>query len=92
MGIKLGLTLHEEYRLRVFENRVLRKIFEPKMEEVAGGWGRLHNEELLDLHSPNIIKAIKSKWMRGARHVVRMGENRYAYRISVGKREGKRPL
>ena len=63
------------------------------MEEVAGGWGRLHNEELRDLYcSPNIIRAIKSKRMRWAKRLMRMGDNRYAYRTIVGKCERKRPL
>jgi hypothetical protein len=75
----------------VFENRVLRKIFGPKREEVAGGWRRLHNEELHNLYaSPNIIRVIKSGRMRWARHVTRMGEIRNAFNISVGKLSGMR--
>jgi len=63
------------------------------MEEVAGGWSRLHKKELHDLYSsPNIIRAIKSKRMRWAKHLVHIGDNRYAYRTSVGKCERKRPL
>jgi hypothetical protein len=70
-----SLTLREEQRLRVFENRVLRRIFGPKRDEVTGECRRLHNEELNDLYSsPNIIPVIKSRRMRWARHVARMGE------------------
>jgi hypothetical protein len=87
-----SFTLREEHRLRVFENRVLRKIFEPKRDEVTGKWRRLHNEELYDLYSsPNIIWVIKSRRMRWAGHVACMGEGRGAYRILVGRPEG-RPL
>jgi hypothetical protein len=83
------LTLREEHRLRVFENRVLRRIFGPKRDEVKGEWRKLHNEELHNLYSsPNIIRTIKSRRMRWARHVARMGEKRNAYRILVGKTEG----
>jgi hypothetical protein len=83
----------EEHRLRVFENRVLRGIFGPKRDEVTGGWTKLHNEELHDLYfSPSIIRIIKSRGMRRTRHVPRMGEKRKAYRLLVGKPEGKRPL
>jgi hypothetical protein len=77
----------------VFENRVGRIIFGPKRDEVTGGWRTLHNEELHNLYfSPSIIRMIKSKRMRRAGHVARMGEKRNAYRILVGKPEGKRPL
>jgi hypothetical protein len=76
-----------------FENRVLRRIFEPKRDEVTGGWRELHNEELHNLYSsPNIIRMFKSRRMRWAGHVERMGEKRNAYRILVGKPEGKRLL
>jgi hypothetical protein len=93
MGVKLGLALREEHRLRVFENRVLRKIFGPKRNEVTGEWRKLDNEELHDLYSsPNIIRILKSSRMRWADHVARMGEKRNAYRLLVGKPEGKRPL
>jgi hypothetical protein len=86
------LTLREEERLRVFENRVLRGIFWPMMDEVTGEWRRLHNEELNDLYSsPNIIGVIKSRRMRWAGHVARMGDKRGAYRILVGRPEGRRP-
>jgi hypothetical protein len=77
----------------VFENRVLRKIFVWKRDEVTGGWRKLHNEELHNLYSsPSIIRMIKSRRMRWAGHVARMGPKRNAYRIFVQKREGKRPL
>jgi hypothetical protein len=88
-----SLTLREEHRLKVFENNVLRRIFRPKRDEVMGGWRKLHNEELRDLYSsPNIIKIIKSRRMRWAGHVARMGEKRNAYTLLLGKPEGKRPL
>jgi hypothetical protein len=68
------LTLRAEHRLRVFLNRVLRKIFEPKRDEVTGEWRKLHNEELRDLYcSPSIIKMVKSRRMRWTGHVARMG-------------------
>jgi len=75
MGVKLGsLTLREERRLRVFENRVLGRIFGPKRDEVSGEWRKLHNEELNDLYcSPNIVRVIKWRRMRWAEHVARMG-------------------
>jgi hypothetical protein len=86
-----SLTLGEEHRLRVFENRVLRKIFGPKREE-DGSWRKLHNDELHDLYSsPNIVRVIKSRRMRWAGHVERMGEGRVVYKVLVGKPEGKRP-
>jgi hypothetical protein len=70
--------------LRVFENRVLRRIFGQKRDEVIGGWRKVHNEELHNLYSsPNIIRIIKSKRMRWARHVARMGTKKNAYRIWV---------
>ena len=88
-----SLTLREERKLRVFENMVLRRIFGPRRDEVLGEWRRVHNEELNDLYSsPNIVRVIKSRRMRWAGHVARMGEERGAYRILVGKPEGKRPL
>jgi hypothetical protein len=77
----------------VFENRVLRRIFGPKRDEVRGEWRKLHNEELRDLYSSSsIIRIIKSRRMRWAGHVARMGEKRNACRLLVGKPEGKRPL
>ena len=83
-----SLTLKEERRQRVFENRVLRSIFRPKKEEVTEEWRNLHNEELNDLYcSPNIVRVIKSRRMRWAEHVVRMGERRGVYRVLVGKPE-----
>jgi hypothetical protein len=88
-----SLTLREAQRLRVFENRVLRRIFGPERDEVTGEWRRLHNEELNDLYSsPNIIRVIELRRMRWAGHVARMGEKRGAYRILVGRPEGRRPL
>jgi hypothetical protein len=84
--------LREEHRLRVFENRVLRRIFGPKRVE-DGSWRKLHNDELYSLYSsPNIVRVIKSRRMRWAGHVARMGEGRGVYRILVGRPEGKRPL
>jgi hypothetical protein len=83
----------EEHRLRVFENRVLRRIFGPKRDEVTGEWRKLHNEELRILYSsPNIIRQIKSRRMRWAGHVARMGEERSVYRVLMGMLKGKRPL
>jgi hypothetical protein len=87
-----SLTLREDHRLRVFENWVLRRIFGPKRDEVTGGWRKLHNEELHNLYSSlSIIRMIKSRRMRWARHVACMGEKGNACRILVGKSEGKRP-
>ncbi|KAJ4445651.1 hypothetical protein ANN_12334, partial [Periplaneta americana] len=87
------LTLREEHRLRVFENKVLRKIFGAKRNEVTGEWRKLHNAELHALYSsPDIIRNIKSRRLRWAGHVARMGESRNAYRVLVGRPEGKRPL
>jgi hypothetical protein len=77
----------------VFENRVLRRIFCLKRDEVTGDWRKLSNNELHNLYSsPSIIRMIKSRRMRWAGHVTSMAEKRYAYRILVGKPEGKRPL
>ena len=88
-----SLTLREERRLRVFENRVLRKVFGPKRDEVTGEWRKLHNEELNDQYSlPNIVRVVKSRRMRRAGHVARMGEDRGVQRVLVGKPEGKRQL
>ena len=77
----------------MFQNGVLRKIFGPKRDEVTGEWRKLHKEEFNDLYcSPNIVRVIKSRRMRRAGHVARMGERRGVYRVLVGKPEGKRPL
>jgi hypothetical protein len=94
MGVKLGLlTLKEEHRLTVSENRVLRRIFGPNRDEVTGEWRKLHSGELHNLYSsPDIIRQIKSRRMGWAGHVACMGEGRNVYRVLVGKREGKRPL
>jgi len=80
-----SLTLREERRLRVFENR--------NRDEVTGEWRKLHNEELNDLYSlPNTVRVVKSRRMRWAGNVARMGEDRVVHRVLVGKPEGKRPL
>ena len=77
----------------MFENRVLRRIFGPRMGEVTGEWRKLHNEELNDLYSsPKIVRVIQSRRMRWAGHVACMGERKGVYRVLVGKPEGKRPL
>jgi hypothetical protein len=87
------IVLRDESRLRVFENKVLSRIFGPKRDEVTVEWRRLHNEELYALYSsPNIIRVIKSRRQRWAGHVARVGERRGAYRALVGKPEGRRPL
>jgi hypothetical protein len=92
-SVTWSLTLREERKLRMFENRMLRRVFGPKRDEVTGEWRKLHNEELNDLYSlPNIVPVVKSRRMRLAGHVVRMGEDRGVYRVLVGKPEGKRPL
>jgi hypothetical protein len=89
----LSLTLREEHRLRVFENRMLRRIFGPKRDEVTGGCRKLNNEELHGLYSsPSIVRVIKARRMRWAGHVARMGEVRGAYNILVGRPEEMRPL
>jgi len=88
-----SLTLREERRLRVFENRVLRGIFGSKRDEATGEWRKLHNEELNDLYcSPNIVRGIKWRIMRWAGHVACVRERRGVYRVLVGKPEEKRPL
>jgi hypothetical protein len=88
-----SLTLKEEPRIRVFENRVLRRIFGSKRDEATGEWRKLHNEELHDLYSsPTIVQVIKSRRMIWAGHVARMGERRGVYRVLMGKPERKRPL
>jgi hypothetical protein len=84
------LTLREEHRLRVFENRVLRRIFGPKRYEVTGEWRKLHSGELHNLYStPDIIMQIRSRRMMWVGHVACMGEGRNVYRVLVGKPEGK---
>ena len=88
-----SLTLRDERRLRVFENRVLRRVFGPKRDEVTGEWRKLHNEELSDLYPlPNIVRVVKSRRMRWAGHVAPMVEGRVVYRVLIGKPEGKKPL
>ena len=88
-----SLTLKDELRLRVFGNRALRSIFGPKKDEVTGDWRKLHNEELNNLYSsPNIVRVIKSRRIKWAGHVARMGERRGVFRVLVEKPEGKRPL
>jgi len=83
----------EEHGLRVFENRVLRKIFGPKRDEVTGEWRKLHSEELNDLHSsPNVVQVIKSRRMRWTGHVARMRVRRGEYRVLAGEHEEKGPL
>jgi hypothetical protein len=88
-----SLTLRDEHRLRVFESRMLSNRYRSKREEVTGEWRGLHNEELYDLYSsPNIVVVIKPRRIRWACHVARVGDRRGAYRVLVGKPEGKRPL
>jgi hypothetical protein len=88
-----SLTVREEYKLRVFENKMLRRIFGPKRDGVTGWWRKLHNEELHNLYSlPSIIRILKSMRMRWAGHVARMGKKNNVYRLLVGKPDGKRPL
>jgi hypothetical protein len=87
-----SLTLREQHRLRVFENRVLRRMFGPKRDEVTGEWRKLYNGDLHNLYSsPDIIRQVKSRRMRWAGHVARMGEEWKLYKVLVGKPEGKRP-
>ena len=87
-----SLTLREESRLRVFENRILRRIFGSKRDE-NGEWRRLHNEELHSLYrSPNIVRVIKSRRLRWAGHVARMEEGRSAFKILTRKPTGKRHI
>ena len=88
-----SLTLRDERRLRVFKNRMLRRIFGPKRDEVIRECRKLHNEELNDLYSsPNIVRVIKSRRMGWAWHVACMGEKRRIYRVLLGKPEGKGSL
>jgi len=89
----LKMVVTPSRRMGVFENRVLRRIFGHKRDEVTGEWRKLHNEELNDLYcSPTIVQVLKSRRMRWVGHVARMGERRGVYRVLVGKLEGKRPL
>jgi hypothetical protein len=92
--IILSVATHGcECRLKVLENRVLRRIFAPKRDGVTRNWRKLHNEELNNLCStPNIVWTIKSRRMRWSGHVAFMGEGRVIYRVLVGKPEGKRTL
>ena len=77
----------------MFENRVLRRVFGPKRDEVTEEWRKLHNKQLSDLYSlPNIVRVVKSRRMRWAGHVARMGQGRVVHRVLVGKPEGKRQL
>ena len=86
-------TLREERWLRVFENRVLMRVFGTKRDEITREWKKLHNKELSDLYSlPNIVRVVKSRRMRWAGHVARMGEGRGVHRVLVGKPEEKTPL
>ena len=85
--------MREERSLRVFEKRVLRRVFWPRRDEVTEEWKKLHNEELRDLYSlPNIVRVVKPRRMRWAGHVARMVEVRGVHRVLVGKPEGKRSL
>jgi hypothetical protein len=88
-----SLTLKEKHGLKAFENRVLRRIFRSKRDERIKSWRKLHNEDLRKFYSsPNIIRMIKSRKMRWAWHVARMGAKRNACRVLVGKPERMRPL
>jgi hypothetical protein len=88
-----SLTLREEHKLKGFENRVLKMTFGPKRDEVTGDWRKVHNEELHNLYSsPSIIRVNKSRRLRWVGHAAQIGEKRNAYRILMGKAEGKRPL
>jgi len=85
--------LREERRLRVFENRVLRRVFGSKKDEVTGEWRKLHNKELRDFYSlPSVVREVKSRRMRWAGHVARMEEGRGVHRVLVRKFEGRKPL
>ena len=93
MGDTWSLTLREERRLRVFENRVLMRVFGPKRDEVTGEWRKLYKYELSDFYTlPNIVRVVKSRRMRWAGHAACMGEGRGVHRVLVEKPKGKRPL
>ncbi|KAJ4440168.1 hypothetical protein ANN_08306 [Periplaneta americana] len=92
VGKRGSSGLAKEQRLRVFENKVLRKIFGAKRDDVTGEWKKLHNAELHIFSSSDIIRNIKSRRLRWAGHVARMGESRNAYSVLVGRPEEKRPL
>jgi len=86
-----SLTFREELRLRVVEIRVLREVFGPRRDKVTGEWRKLHNEELNDLYcSPNVVRVIKSRRMRWTGHVAQMVKRRGAYRVLLGRPDGKR--
>ena len=88
-----SLILREERRLRVLENRVLRRVSGPKRDEVTGEWGKLHNEELSDPYPlTNIVRVEKSRRMRWVGRMASMGKGRFVHRVLVGKLEGKAPL
>jgi hypothetical protein len=88
-----SLKLREEHRLGVFENKVLKRVFGPKWDEVTGEWRKVHNEELNDLYTLlNIVRVVKSRRMRWSGNLARIGEDRGVHRVLVGKPEGKRPL
>jgi len=87
MGV--NLSFEGEHRLTVLENWVLRRVFGPKRDEVTREWRKLHNEELTDLYSPNIIWVIKSRRMRCVGHAACMGERIGSYRVLVGETLGK---
>jgi len=88
-----SITLADEHKLRVLENKVLKKIYGPKQGDMAGEWRRLHNKELHGLYdSPDVVRIMKSRRLRWAGHVARMGEKRRLYSIVVGKPDGKIPL
>jgi hypothetical protein len=90
---KSSVVVWEGRRFRVFENRVLGRIFGPKTDEVIGDWRKLLNEELNGLYtSPNFVRVTKSRRMRFAEHVARMGHRRVVYKVLVGNPEGRRPL
>jgi hypothetical protein len=92
-GEAWSLTLEEEHRLRVLENKVRRKLSGVKRAEVTGNWRTFHNGELYDLFSSlNIIRVVKSRTMRWLEYASRMGDRRGTYRVLVWKSEGKRPL